>query len=474
MSVIHVRTPSRIYTASTPWHRLRESVLLIETVLAARLQAIAARCNFLDPPVLRLLPSNVKGPKMPRDIASKRFRLAGVIIALALLSACASVTQPAYPHGSEKIGTVQEVYDGALFPDIQVNTFRNTDRLFSTRTVKRGSTVFPLPVSEKPLKNFRFSSNGKEYDLYDYVSLNRVSGLLVVKDGRIAFETYQLGNSKRTRWMSMSVVKSMTAALIGAAIKDGHIKSIDDPVTKYLPQLNGGAYEGVTVRNLLQMTSGVKWNETYTDPSSDRRRMLEVQNAQTPGGVLELMSKLPRAAPPGTRWNYSTGETHVAGALVRAAVGKPVAEYLSERIWSRFGMESDATWWLESPNGLEVGGSGLSATLRDYARFGLFLLGGGKAGDEQILPDNWVQEASTPKMVDGKQVNCGYMLWPIPNSAGTINEGAFEARGIFGQHVYMNPKERVVVAVWSALPKPMGKETIADNDFFAAVSQAVH
>jgi CubicO group peptidase (beta-lactamase class C family) len=137
-------------------------------------------------------------------------------------------------------------------------------------------------------------------------------------------------------------------------------------------------------------------------------------------------------------------------------------------------MESDATWWLESPNGLEVGGSGLSATLRDYARFGLFLLGGGKAGNERILPDDWVQEASTPKVVDGKQVDYGYMLWPIPNSAGTLNEGAFEARGIFGQHVYMNPKERVVIAVWSALPKPTRMATIADNDFFAAVSQAVH
>lgn len=140
-------------------------------------------------------------------------------------------------------------------------------------------------------------------------------------------------------------------------------------------------------------------------------------------------------------------------------------------------MESDATWWMESPDGLEVGGSGLSATLRDYGRFGLFLLGWGKAGGEQILPQGWVQEASSPKIVDGKQVDYGYMLWPIPNSAGTINAGAFEARGIFGQHVYMNPKENVVVVVvvvvWGALPKPRGMAPIADNDFFAAVSQAL-
>jgi len=322
---------------------------------------------------------------MPIDSAPRHARLA-IVAAVAVSIACTSLTRPSSPHGAETIGTVRQVYDGTLLPDIQVNTFRNIDRLFSTRTVKRGKTVFALPASERPLKNLKFSSNGKEYDLYDYVSLNRVSGLLVVKDGRIAFETYQLGNSERTRWMSMSVVKSITGTLIGAAIHDGHIKSIDDPVTRYLPQLKGSAYENVTVRNLLQMTSGVKWDETYTDPASDRRRMLEVQIAQTPGGVLDLMSKLPRVAPAGSRWNYSTGETHVAGALVRAAVGKPVAEYLSERIWARFGMESDATWWLESPNGLEVGGSGLSATLRDYARFGVFLLGGGKAGGNRSYP----------------------------------------------------------------------------------------
>jgi len=393
------------------------------------------------------------------------------LFALVLLSSAASA-QPVNPHVSEPIGTVRQVYDGELFPDIQVNTFRNIDRLFSTRTVKRGNHVYPLPVG-KPLGNLKFVSNGKGYDLYDYMSLNRVSGLLVLKNGKIALERYELGNTKKTRWMSMSVVKSFTASLVGAALQDGYIKSLEDQVTTYLPQLAGSAYQGVTVRNLLQMTSGVKWNETYTDPASDRRHMLEMQISQKPGGVLELMAKLPRAAEPGTRWNYSTGETHVVGALIRAAVGKPVAEYLSERIWAKFGMESDATWWLESPNGLEVGGSGLSATLRDYGRLGLFLLGGGKAGGEQVLPVNWVKEAASPKLVGGRMVDYGFMLWPIPNAWGKINEGAFEARGIFGQHIYVNPMENVVIVVWSALPKPTGMTTIVDYDFFAAACQAL-
>jgi len=396
----------------------------------------------------------------------------GCLFAVVVFASAASA-QAVNPHAIESIGTVQQVYDGALFPDIQVNTFRNIDRLFSTRAVERGDHVYPLPIGQ-PLGNFRFVSNGKDYDLYDYVSLNRVSGLLVLKDGKITLERYELGNTEKTRWMSMSIVKSVTASLVGAAMKDGHIKSLENRVTTYLPQLAGSAYEGVTIRNLLQMASGVKWDETYTNPASDRRQMLEVQNSQKPGGVLELMARLPRAAEPGTRWNYSTGETHVVGALVRAAVGKPVAQYLSERIWAKFGMESNATWWLESPNGLEVGGSGLSATLRDYGRLGLFLLGGGKAGGEQVLPDEWVKEAGSSKLVDGKMVDYGYMLWPIPNSLGSINEGAFEARGIFGQHIYMNPRENVVIVVWSALPKPTDKATVGDNDFFAATSQALH
>jgi CubicO group peptidase (beta-lactamase class C family) len=394
-----------------------------------------------------------------------------IAFALALLATLSA--QPVNPHAGETIGTAQQVYDGALLPDIQVNTFRNTERLFATRPVRHGSTIYPLPRGTKTLGAVRFSSGGKQYDLYDYVSLNRVSGLLVLKDGAIALETYQLGNTERTRWMSMSIVKSIVSTLIGAAIQDGHIRSLDDPIARYLPQLAKGAYEGVSLRQLLQMSSGVNWNETYTDPRSDRRRMLEAQMQQQPGLVLELMSGLPRAAPPGTRWNYSTGETHVAGALLRAAVGKPLADYLSERVWARFGMEHDATWWLESPDGLEVGGSGLAATLRDYGRFGLFLLASGMAGGEKIVPDDWVKEAGSAKVIGGQPVNYGYMFWPAPDASGTIHDGAFEARGIFGQHLYLNPKERVVVVVWSAQSKPTGKAVVQDNAFFAAVTQAV-
>ena len=398
--------------------------------------------------------------------ASEHFRRLGLLLSLGMLTSCEISVDTGYIHAQEPIGTVREIYDGTLYPDIQVNTFRNIDRLFPTRVVRRGSHLYPLPVSDAPLDNFSFVSEGKIYDLYDYVSLNRVSGLLIIKNEKIVFEKYFLGNTGQTRWMSMSVVKSMTATLVGAAIKDGYIKSLDDQVTDYLPQFKASAYEGVTVRHLLQMASGVAWNETYTDPKSDRRRMLDAQIGQKPGEILDLMAGLARAAEPGMRWNYSTGETQVVGALVRAATGMPVAEYLSKKIWAPFGMESDANWWLESPDGLEVGGSGLSATLRDYGRFGLFLLHEGVIDGEMILPDGWVREASTPKIINGEEVEYGYMLWPL-------GDGIYSAIGIFGQFVYVNPNKKLVVAMWGAQPKPVGKAGVDEYEFFDALSNVV-
>ncbi|MDZ7630376.1 MAG: serine hydrolase, partial [Gemmatimonadaceae bacterium] len=173
--------------------------------------------------------------------------------------------------------------------------------------------------------------------------LNRVSGLLVLKQGRIALERYALGATPQTRWMSMSIAKSITSTLIGIALAEGRIRSLDDPVTAYVPALARSAYDGVSVRQVLMMASGVRWNETYTDPSSDRRRLLDAQIAQTPGEALAVMAALPRAAAPGTRWNYSTGETLVAGEVLRGAIGTSLSEYLSTKLWQPLGMESDAT-----------------------------------------------------------------------------------------------------------------------------------
>ncbi|MDH7943433.1 serine hydrolase [Pseudohongiella sp. SYSU M77423] len=383
-------------------------------------------------------------------------------IMLHLVSTAGAAEQP-YQHADEQIGTVRQVYDGKLYPDIQVNTFRNIDRLFPTRTVARGDSVSAIPVSDQPLQDFSYVVDGQTYDLYDVLAMNRVSGMLIIKDGEILFEKYLLGNDEHTRWMSMSVVKSITATLIGAAIHDGFISDIDDPIVDYLPRFEGTAYDGVTVRNLLQMSSGVDWNETYTDPTSDRRRMLEAQISQQPGAVLDLMASLPRAGEPGTIWNYSTGETQLAGALVQAATGMPVADYLSQKIWAKAGMEADANWWLQSEDGLEVGGSGLSATLRDYARFGLFLLNDGVINGERVLPEGWVEAASTRKVVGGETVPYGYMLWPLHGRS-------YAAEGIFGQYVFVDPDKDLVVAIWSAQPKPLNRAGLNEYVFLRALS----
>lgn len=394
----------------------------------------------------------------------------GIIFALSMQVSHAQVDNP---HSGEAIATVREVYDGTFLPDIGANTFRNIDRLFSTRIVETGSHVYPLPTREKTITNISIESNGRSYDLYDYLAVNRVSGLLAIKDGEVAYETYQLGNTQRTRWMSMSIAKSITATLIGAAIKDGYIAGLDSQLVDYIPALEGSAYDGVTVQQVLQMTSGAGWNETYTDRSSDRRELLEAQIAQEEGGMLRVMANLERVAEPGSRWNYSTGETQVAAELLHAAIERPISEYLTEKIWGNMGMESQANWWLESPGGIEVGGSGFSATLRDYGRFGQFLLNEGVVNGAPVLLDGWVKRASQPNIISGEEVEYGFMLWPEMNAQGSIHEEAYEAVGIFGQFIYVNPRENVVIVVWSARSKPEATTVIAEADFFAAMTRAL-
>lgn len=370
----------------------------------------------------------------------------------------------------EALAPARAVYAGKVFPNLQISTFRNIDRLFPSRAVKRGGEIREIPAGDEPIGDVRIQSGGREFDLYDYVSRNRVAALLIIKDGGIVHEQYEFGLGRDARWMSMSLAKSVSSTLVGAAIAEGAIRSIDDSLVPYLPQLAGGAYDGVSIRHLLQMTSGVRWDETPTDPHSDRRRMLDLQIEQQPGAILDFMAALPRVAEPGTVWNYSTGETHVMGALLKAATGRHVADYLSETIWTKLGMEADATWWLESPGGLEIAGSGISAALRDYGRFGLFAMHGGVIDESRIVPEGWFREAGAPRQINGTTIDYGYMWWPVRRLDGTW-DGAFMAAGLFGQFIYIHPKLELVAVVWGARSKPVGAEVIADRDFFNSVAE---
>lgn len=379
----------------------------------------------------------------------------------------------AYPHATEAIGTVRESYDGTLSDSMSVHTFRNIDRLFPTRAIAPSATPSALPKRGVPMPAVTFSAKGATHTLDDYLSGNRVAAILVLAHDSIALERYFFGNTERTRWMSMSIAKSVTSTLIGAAIHDGAIGSVNDMVTRYVPELKGTAYDGVSIRDVLMMSSGVKWIETYTDSTSDRRHLLEAQIAQQPGAALNVMAKLPRAAPPGTKHNYSTGETQVAAEILHGAIKRPLATYLSEKIWQPMGMEAEANWWLASPDGIEIGGSGISATLRDYGRFGLLMQHDGVANGVRVLPEGWVRDAGSPKVLKGgTPLDYGYMWW-IPESPDARKDGAFAAEGIHGQYVYVDPTAKVVVVVWSAQPKPLGDEVYDDLTVFDAIVKAV-
>ena len=367
----------------------------------------------------------------------------------------------------------RDAYAGKLLPDTQLRLFRDTQWVFATRTVARGAAIQELPRSDIQLQDIAVRSKGQDFDLADYLSRNRVAGLLLLKRGRMALEYYDPAIDAGTRWISMSMAKSVSTTLVGAAIKDGLIGSVEEQLTRYLPELRGTSYDGVSIRHLLQMTSGVHWDDTHTDGASERRQMLELQIAQQPGAIMKYLAGQSRVAAPGTIWNYSTGETHVVGALVHAATGGWCADYLSQKIWSKVGMQADATWWLEAPNGLEVAGSGINATLRDYARFGLFIANDGVIGNERVLPEGWIAEATAPRQVGNTRVDYGYMWWPVPATDGSFADRAFTARGIFGQYIYINPREQVVAVVLSARSKPKGAEAIPDNDFFNSAVAAL-
>jgi CubicO group peptidase (beta-lactamase class C family) len=220
------------------------------------------------------------------------------------------------------------------------------------------------------------------------------------------------------------------------------------------------------------MASGVRWDESYWDPKSDVSQLSVTLMAQKPGGVVNYMRSLPRAAAPGTVFNYSTGETYLIGPVIEGATHKPLATFLSESLWSQLGMESDATWWLESPGGMGLAGAGIGATLRDYARFGLFVQQDGLIDGKRLVPEGWFRDAGSAHVVGGKSVDYGYLWWPVPKG-DPIHQGAFEAEGIFGQFIYINPKEKLVIVALCARSKTEGVTGVDDDTFFAAVAHAL-
>ncbi|MFT4242980.1 MAG: serine hydrolase [Acidovorax sp.] len=341
--------------------------------------------------------------------------------------------------------------------------FRAMDRislLAKWNTAQPSATPRALPAG-KPL--------ALDVDVDAYMQEHRVAALLVVQGGTLRLERYGLGFDGDGRWTSFSVAKSFTSTLVGAALKDGLIKSMDDKVSDYLPDMKGSAYDDVSVRQLLTMTSGVQWNEDYGDPQSDVARFNNHQPEPGVEALVSYMRRLPRAAPAGTRWNYSTGETNLIGLVLGAAVQKPLTQYLQEKIWQPAGMEQQATWLL-SKTGKEISGCCVQAAPRDYARLGQFILEGAQVHGQSILPAGWLQQA-THKQADigmpGR--GYGYQWW-------TYDSGSFAARGIFGQGIFIDPARQLVIvsnASWHKASAANNPSAAAREDFYQAVQKAV-
>lgn len=336
------------------------------------------------------------------------------------------------------------------------------DKLYAVRTISRAQreplAPFPLPEKLRDLSQLQVED---QYSLADFRERYRVAGMLIVKRGQIVYEHYAYGHSAETKWTSWSVAKSVVSLLVGAAIHDGHIGSLDDLASHYLTALAGGPYAGVTLRQLMQMRTGVAWNEDYLDPDSDVRTM---RSPMREGSVafVRFMNGKARVAEPGTVWNYNTGETYLLGAVLRAAVGNNLSSYLSRTIWSRFAMGDDGFWMLDGEHGDEQSGCCLSATLRDYGRLGLFALRRGRLSDGTlVLPEGYLDQATQRSQPDAPY---GFMWW--------INDGSYSARGIFGQELRVYSKSELVIVTHGLAKAPRESFEYA-NHLFDGIDRAL-
>jgi CubicO group peptidase (beta-lactamase class C family) len=311
--------------------------------------------------------------------------------------------------------------------------FRALDRLpflAKHRVVPAGGTPFVLPPGP-PL--------ALPLDIDVYMQGQRSAALMVLHNGQVRLERFGLDFDSEGRWTSFSVAKSLTSTLVGMAVRDGYIKSMDDKVSDYIAEMKGSAYDDVSIRQLLTMTSGVAWNENYDDPKSDVAQFNNHKPKDGEDAVVSYLRQLPRAVPAGTRWLYSTGETNLVGVLVARATKKTLSDYLSEKIWRPAGMAQQATWIL-SKTGQEISGCCLQAATQDFARFGQFILNGAQINGQPTLPEGWLSEATTSRTGIGQPGRgYGYQWW-------TYDNGSFAARGIFGQGIFIDPARKLVIA----------------------------
>jgi len=336
--------------------------------------------------------------------------------------------------------------------------FHHMDQLgLRTDLIKKGEQVYPLLEPTKPLV-IEYTFRGSRYSLDDFFKRNFVTGFLVLHNDRIVGERYFHEADQNSKFVSQSLSKSIVSILIGAAVEGGLLKGIEDPVTKYLPFLSVSGYRNVTIKNLLQMSSGVNYSEDYRDPKSGAALIGAALLTGNPTFKNYTQSIQPTKTPPGTKFEYQSVNTQVLGLLLEKVSGKRLNEYAQEKLWSKIGAQSDAFFYESKKQPDTCAFACFNATVRDYARVGFMMLQGGTLGEKLIVSKAWVHDSTTPDAPylkpkpGGPEGGYGYAYqWWVPPG----NDGVYMALGIYGQCIYVNPARRVVIVQTSAWPEPV-------------------
>ena len=330
-------------------------------------------------------------------------------------------------------------------PRSSVDSFSRLDQIFAAATA-RGSAAPSLWRRATREPDIRFSNpasvGGGRYDIDGYLDRNAVTGLLIAQGDTILTERYQYDRTDRMRLTSFSMAKTVVALLVGLAVQDGLITSLEGPAEQYVPALAGREYGRTSLRALLTMSSGVKFREDYDGIDGAARLSMATFGRQSAGGAAAVTAFNERIAPPGARWYYASAETFVLALVAREAFRRPLTAVLQERIWQPMGAEADATWLIDK-SGLEVGYMGFNAVLRDYARLGMLLANSGSAGGRQLVDAQWVSAMSKPAFSPpqtGRPVGYGFQTWTLPGQKPT-----FALFGVRGQYIFIEPKQQLVM-----------------------------
>ncbi len=380
---------------------------------------------------------------------------------LFLLSTVTFFASAAFAHPTIDLKKLKptELHSGPysyLVPPYSYYYYHNIDKLgFHLDWVKRSGAVYPLVKSDKPFTvNYTFDHN--TYTLDQYYKRNAVLGFLVLKNNHIIVERYFQGANENSRFISNSVGKSITAELFGIALENTKGASVNDLVTKYLPELKDSGYKNVTLKQVLQMATGVDATENGSDPHSTISQLSEaVTFGNVPfSTILKSLKRNPKVKP-GTEFDYESANTQVLGMIIEKMTGMSFSDYLQKMIWSKIGAQSDAFIYRSTKQPEEPTFGCINVTLRDYGRFGLMMMNNGVIGNTRVISASWVKESTTPHLPQPTDHEFGYgYQWWIPQNT----DGAYEAMGVYGQILYVNPKKHIVIIESEAWPKPDAAE----------------